>query len=132
MPQRNVELLRESYRQVNGRGFAAVADLFSPEFTMDSPQGVEASQAHDKAGLQEWFKKMDDVWEELAFDPVEISALDAERVIAVVRTSGRGKGSGIEIDQELTHLWTLRDGSVVRLDTYSTKQQALEATGWRE
>jgi hypothetical protein len=36
-------------------------------------------------------------------------------------------GGGIEIDQELTHLWTLCDGKAVRLETYSTKREALEA-----
>ncbi|HKH42060.1 MAG TPA: nuclear transport factor 2 family protein [Solirubrobacterales bacterium] len=129
MSQENVELVRERYQQVNRRGFAAVADFLSPEFTMNSPQDVEASQAHDKAGLQKWFEKMDEVWERLAFDPTEVSALDAERVIAVVHTSGRAKGSGIEIDQELTHLWTLSDGKAVRFETYSTKWEALEAAG---
>ena len=132
MPEENVELVRERYQQVNERGFAAVDDFLSPEFTMDSPQGVEASQAHDKAGLQKWFEKMDEVWETLVFDPIEISALDAERVIAVVHTSGRAKGSGIEIDQELTHLWTLRGGKAIRFETYSTKREALEAAGLRE
>jgi ketosteroid isomerase-like protein len=132
MSPENVELVRERYQQVNKRGFAAVADFLAPEFTMDSPQGVEASQAHDKAGLQEWFEKMDEIWETLLFDPIEISSLDAERVIAVVHTYGRAKGSGIEIDQELTHLWTLRGGKLVRLETYSTKREALEAAGLAE
>jgi ketosteroid isomerase-like protein len=127
MSQENVDLTRERYQQVSERGFAAIADVLAPEFTMDSPQGVEASQAHDKAGLQRWFEKMDEIWEGLTFDPTEISALDAERVIAVVHTSGRARGSGIEIDQYLTHLWTLRSGKVVRFETYATKREALEA-----
>jgi ketosteroid isomerase-like protein len=129
MSQENVEIVRELYQQVNKGGFAAIADFLSPDFTMDSPQGVEASQAHDMAGLQKWFEKMDEIWETLVFDPTEISALDAERVIAVVHTSGRAKASGIDIDQELTHLWTLMDGKAVRLETYSTKREALEAGG---
>ena len=132
MSQENVELLRDCYRQLNEGGFAVIADLFAPEFAMDAPQGVESSQAHDKAGLQEWFRKMDEVWEGLVFHPVEISALDADRVIAVVRTSGRAKASGIEIDQQLTHVWTLRDGKAVRFDAYSTKREALEAVGLSE
>ena len=132
MSQESVELLRERYRQVNAGGFAAIADFFSSEFTMDAPQGVESSQAHDKAGLQEWFRKMDEIWEGLTFDPIEISALDADRLIAVVRTSGRGKGSGMAIDQTLTHLWTLRDGKAVRVEGYSTKREALEAAGLSE
>ena len=132
MSQENVEIVRERYRQANVGGFAAIADFLAPEFTMDAPQGVESSQAHDKAGLQEWFRKMDEIWEGLTFDPIQISAPDAERVIAVVRTSGRGKGSGMAIEQTLTHLWTLRDGKAIRFDGYSTKQEALEAAGLPE
>ena len=36
------------------------------------------------------------------------------------------------LDQELTHLWILRDGNAVRLETYSTKRDALEAVGLSE
>jgi len=125
--QENVEILREVYRQVNEGGFAAIADFVALDFTMESPQAVEASQAHDKAGLREWFGKMDEIWERLAFEPTEVLAVDAERAIAVVHTSGLAKGSGIEIAQELTHLWTLRDGQAVRLETFSTKAEALQA-----
>jgi ketosteroid isomerase-like protein len=132
MSQENVDFLRERYRQVNEGGFASIADFVSTEFTMDSPQGVEASQAHDRAGLQKWFQKMDEIWEVLTFHPTEIFALDAERVLAVVHTSGRAKGSGIEIDQELTHLWTLREEKAIRLETYSTKREALQAAGLSE
>ena len=127
MAQENVEILREVYRQVNEGGFAAIADFVAPGFTMDSPQAVEASQARDKAGLREWFGKMDEIWERLSFEPTEIVAVDDERALAVVHTSGRAKGSGIEIAQELTHLWTLRDALAVRLETYSTKGEALDA-----
>ena len=66
-------------RQVNASGFAAIVHFLAPEFTMDAPQGVESSQAHDRARLQEWFRKMDEIWEGLTFDPIEISALDPER-----------------------------------------------------
>jgi ketosteroid isomerase-like protein len=127
MSTTNVEFLRERYREINQGGFAAAAGFLAPEFTMDSPQGVESSQAHDRAGLQRWFEKMDEVWESLVFDPIEVSALDAERVLAVVHTTGCAKGSGIKIDQELTHVWTLRAEQAVRLETYSTKREALEA-----
>jgi ketosteroid isomerase-like protein len=72
---------------------------------------------------------MDEVWERLAFDATEISELDEDRVIAVVHTAGRAKATGIEIDQELTHVWTMRGGKAVRLETYSTKREALEAAG---
>ena len=99
---------------------------------MDAPQGVESSQAHDKEGFREWFRKMGEIWEELRFDPTEITDLDDERVLAVAHTWARASESRIEISQNLTHVWTLRDRKVIRLDTYSTKAEALEAVGLSE
>ncbi len=127
-----MELIRDAYRRVNGGGFAALADLLDPRFEMDAPQGVESSQAHDKEGLGEWFRKMDEIWEELRFDPKEMTDLDEERVLAVVHTWAHASGSGIEISQDLTYVWTLRDRRVVRLNTYSTKAEALAALGLSE
>jgi len=129
MTEENLEWVRESYRLVNEGGFAAIADRIDPDFEMDSPQGIEASQAHDKAGLELFFKKMDEIWEVMRFDPKEMIEVDAARIIVVVHTSGHARGSGIEIDQDLTHLWTLRGGKAIRLVTYSTKREALEAAG---
>ena len=127
MSRQNVELIQVAYRRVNEGGFAAIADLIHPNFELDSPQGIEASQAHDKAGLREWFAKMDEIWEELRFEPEDVIDVDVTRVVAVVRTSGRAKGSGMEIEQQLTHLWTIVGGKAAALATFDTKQQALEA-----
>jgi ketosteroid isomerase-like protein len=132
MSQENLERIREAYRRVNDGGFGAIADLIDPRFEMDAPQGVEASQAHDKEGLREWFRKMDEIWEQLRFDPTEIIDLDEDRVLAVVHTSGRSRGSGMEISQDLTHVWAFREGKVIRFNSYSTKAEALEALGLSE
>ena len=76
MSQENVERIRDAYRRVNEGGFEAIVELLDPRFEMDAPQGVESSQAHDKEGLREWFRKMGEIWEELRFDPTEITDLD--------------------------------------------------------
>jgi ketosteroid isomerase-like protein len=130
MSQENVEVVRDGLRRMSEGGFPAVADLIDDDFTMDSSLGVEARQAHDKAGLEEWFAKMREVWEgSLRFEPEEIIALDDERVLAAVRTGGRGRATGIELDQMMFHLYWVRDRKVVRLTVHSTKDEALEAAG---
>ena len=127
MSQENVERTRLVYRRLHEGGFTAIADLIDPRFAMDAPQGVESSQAHDKEGLRDWFRKMDEIWEELRFDPKEITDLDDDRVLVVAHTSGRARGTGIQISQDLTHVWTLAEGKAIRLNTYSTRAEALEA-----
>jgi len=80
--------------------------------------GSRPSQAHDKEGLKEWFAKMDEVREgSLRFEPEEVIALEDEQVLAAVRTGGRGRATGIELDQLIFHLSRGRDGRIVRTTT---------------
>jgi hypothetical protein len=80
-------------------GFAGIVGLLADDFTMDSPHGVEARQAHDKKGVEEWFGKMEEIWEGgLNFEPEEVIALHDEQVLAAVRTGGLGRATGIELD----------------------------------
>ena len=38
---------------------------------------------------------------------------------------GHGKGSGVEIHQEGAHVFKLRDGRVVRLEVFASREKAL-------
>jgi ketosteroid isomerase-like protein len=53
-------------------------------------------------------------------------------VVAVHRISGRGRESGLVVDQRIPVVWTVRDGRVVRVRAYRDEAEALEAAGLRE
>ena len=67
--------------------------------------------------------------EELRLKPQEF--IDAgDRVATRLRHHGRGKGSGVEIDEELYHqVATFRDGRIVRMEYFAEWGEALEAAG---
>jgi ketosteroid isomerase-like protein len=50
-----------------------------------------------------------------------------DHVVVMCRYTGRGKGSGVDVDSEGAHLWTLRGGSAVRLEIFSSRERALAA-----
>ncbi|MET0206913.1 MAG: nuclear transport factor 2 family protein, partial [Thermoleophilaceae bacterium] len=52
-----------------------------------------------------------------------------DRVLVFVRVTGRGHASGAEFEIRIGHLWTLRDGVVVRGEGYGDRGKALEAAG---
>jgi ketosteroid isomerase-like protein len=54
------------------------------------------------------------------------------RVLAILKPSFRGKGSGISIDAPLYTLATVRDGKVTRIADYADRSEALEAAGLSE
>jgi ketosteroid isomerase-like protein len=68
----------------------------------------------------------------LRLEPQEF--LDAgDRVATRLRHHGRGKESGLEIDEELYHqVVTFHDGRMVRIEYFAEWAEALEAAGLRE
>lgn len=48
---------------------------------------------------------------------------------AAWRTSSRGRGSGVEVDEPYVFLVALRNDEVLEVHEYRTKEEALEAAG---
>jgi ketosteroid isomerase-like protein len=67
-----------------------------------------------------------------AWEPQEI--LDADdKVVALIRFSARGKGSGAEVESHVWNLWTFRDGKLVEFKYFGDdRAAALEAAGLSE
>ncbi len=71
-------------------------------------------------------------WEDLHFDPERFFDVDAERVLAFVRATATGAGSGIPVERRTAHECTFSDGRLVRFKVYSDRDAALEAAGLRD
>ena len=72
-----------------------------------------------------------DSWEDYRRAPREVIDL-GDRVLILLRESGRGKGSGVPVEARLAMLLAFRRGRVVRHQEFSDWQQALEAVGLSE
>jgi ketosteroid isomerase-like protein len=70
-------------------------------------------------------------WEDYRREPREVVDL-GDRILILLRESGRGKGSGVPVEASLAMLLTFRSGRVVRHREFSDWQQALEAVGLTE
>jgi ketosteroid isomerase-like protein len=55
-----------------------------------------------------------------------------DQVLAFIQVTGEGRASGAGFDVRIAHLWTLRDGVLVRGQGYGNRREALEATGLSE
>ena len=67
-------------------------------------------------------------WEHWAVEVEGIVESD-DTVVVLTRYHGRGKGSGIEVDEEGAHVWQWRDGRAVRLEVFADRQVALASVG---
>jgi ketosteroid isomerase-like protein len=67
----------------------------------------------------------DDAFDEFVVELLEVEEL-AGHVVVSLRQGGRGKASGAEVDLRFTHVWTLRDGRAIRLQSFARRDDAVD------
>ena len=74
---------------------------------------------------------MFDPIEEFHFEPKEF--IDVGNCVVVVNhATGRGRGSGADVEMRFSSVWTLDGGKVASLISYGDHADALEAAGLSE
>jgi ketosteroid isomerase-like protein len=93
--------------------------------------GVATVSGRD-AMLRFAFEEIPDVTENPRVKVEELRDLGDGRVLVIARYLGRGKSSGIELEQQISSVHRLRDGMIVSVRDYASREEALEAAGLRE
>jgi ketosteroid isomerase-like protein len=135
MSQENVEIVHRSYRRLEelrdarpGALERAFRECFDEGLEVCIPDAYpEGAQVfRGRGGLKRWVDSTREVWDEWRFEPERF--LDAgDQVVVLVRVVARGGSSGVSLDRETAHLWTLRDRRVTRCEVYLDRLAALEA-----
>jgi ketosteroid isomerase-like protein len=127
--QDNLVKAREFIEAYNRRDFDAAVESFDPLVEWVLPERQSADSCVGPARIRRFWEQLDEHMEELQLVPQEF--VDAgERVATRLRHRGRGKGSGVELDQELYHqVISFREGRMVRIEYFAEWAEALEAAG---
>jgi ketosteroid isomerase-like protein len=132
MSQENVEMVKGFYERVNSH-LEDPPELFDPEYEFDARDvvpsfGVVRGREAVQEALREYWETFDDFHLELK----EVLHADEERVVTAVQDGGRIRGSDAEVWNHLFHVWTFRDGRLLRVSSHNDKRRALEAAGLSE
>jgi ketosteroid isomerase-like protein len=134
MSQENVDIVRRLYEHWE-RGDFSFADCFDPQVE-HSRIGAQTPDMEGRwFGLDEFgtaFREYLQALSDLRIEAERIIDLTGDRVLVLSRQTARGKNSGVPIEHRLGDLFTLRDGRIVRYDSYWNSAEALEAAGLSE
>ena len=83
-------------------------------------------------GLASFLDAWTEYFSEWKLWPEEILDAGGDRVVAIVRQSGKGKASGAVVELHFGLVFTLEDGRVVDQREFLDPAAALEAVGLRE
>jgi ketosteroid isomerase-like protein len=123
-----VELVSAGFAAYNRGDAEAVLALMHPEVEVHSSGTVgEAGTYHGHEGYLRWVSLWLDAWERFVIEADEVEELDEENVLVHVNQTGRGRGSGVEVTQTVTYLFTVRDDLLTRLHLYADREEALAA-----
>ena len=131
MSQENVEIVRRGYDHYNRTGEAEY-DVLDPEVVYDvSRRTFDPRVYHGHQGVREFVALIREQWATMRLEPQDF--VDSEDTVVVsIRLVGVGKESGVETTADAAHVWTFRDGKIIRQTTFQTMAEALEAAGLSE
>jgi ketosteroid isomerase-like protein len=113
----------------------AMADSYADDAEVDTTTALPDGRRYKgREEFVRYFQEQWDAWASLRMEPLDIATFNGGRHVVEVRMTGKGRSSGIEIDQRMGLLYTLRDqdGKVARVQMFPTKHQALKAAGVRQ
>ncbi len=129
MSQENVEIVRAAYDRVNA-GLEDPPELFDPDYEFDARDVAPAvGIVRGAEAVQEALREYWDTFEDFHIEFKEALHADEEHVVTAVKDGGRMKGSDAEIWNRLFHVWTFRNGRVLRISSHTDKNRALKAAG---
>jgi ketosteroid isomerase-like protein len=127
----NLELVR-SIRVAMERGDYSGTEWADPEIEWVFADGPNPGRWTGLAGMAESIRDFLSAWEGFRAVADEYRELDDERVLVLTRYNGRGKASGLELEQmraEGATLYHVRSGKVTRLVFYFDRERALSDLG---
>ena len=114
--QANVAVVLSLYDAFSRGNIAAVLDHLDPlaELSFEGPSAIPwAGDRHGRDGWASFFQVLGDNLDEIMVK-MEPFAVQGEHVVTAGRYQARVKLTGKQIDSPLVHLWTIRNGKVVR------------------
>jgi steroid delta-isomerase-like uncharacterized protein len=132
MPENNVEIVREGFDAFNRRDIDRLVSLCARDCEwLPFRAQLEGITYRGHEGVRRFVGDMDEDWSSFRIDPVDLRVA-GERVVAIGQVTGRGPGSGVDIDLIGGFVFELRDGRITRLTSYSDASDALAAVGLSE
>jgi ketosteroid isomerase-like protein len=131
MSETNLELVRSIYAGWEKGDFGS-NEWAHPDIEFSFADGPEPQLWRGLEAMAEGYREWLRAWREFRAEPEEYLLVDDERVLVLVRNSGRGRVSGLEIaERTVANLFHVQEGRVTRIVVYLDREHAFRDVGIR-
>jgi ketosteroid isomerase-like protein len=113
----------------NGGEVDLMADYYADDAEVETSDVFpDGGTYRGREDFLRYFHELWDAWDRLRMDPVDVLDLGDGRFVVEVRVWGKGRSSGIEVDQQMGFIYTVRgDGKIARVRMLPNRDAALTA-----
>ena len=129
----NVASLRLWNDNYQGHGLEAtrrvIDEVFDPEieFSPLLAREVEGRAYHGRDEVRAFFEELNDMLGGMRYSESEYQVVSDDVIVLLTTLSGTARGSDVPVEQDLALVCEFRDGLVLRLTAYGSRDEALEA-----
>jgi ketosteroid isomerase-like protein len=131
MSQENVEVVRRMYEAFHAGDTDGALACFDPDVVVDFSRRADGRVGHGREYLNQIISSWLGAWEEWREEIDEIRDLGSQ-VYVVATQHGRGKGSGVEVEQCYAFICEVEGNNITTVTYYPEVADALEAAGLSE
>ena len=124
-----IDTVLSGYAAWNRRDVDGIAALLEPGFEfIPLTQSPDNPPFGDREGLDRFVASSREAWEEFLFDPRAFTPA-ADRLMVELQVQARARHTGIELEERWAHVYTVREGRVVRMEAFRSRDEAVAALG---
>ena len=129
MSQENVEAVRRIYEEYAAGDVDGLLARVDPEIEFDLSDRLPDEGLHrGREAYRQFLERTFELWADFRVEVEDL--VDAgDAVVAIIHTTATGRGSGIEIDERVGHVFWLRDEIPHRFKVFSNRSVVLAAAG---
>ena len=118
-------IVERAHEALNSGDIDTLVGLCDQDFRLDMSDRIfnpAVYQGHD--GIRRFYAEVQDVWEVYIWEPEQLIEAGSD-VVALLRSTGRGRESGAEVERETAIVWSQRERRLTGLRFYRNRDEAL-------
>ena len=132
-PEDRVDLFHRGMEAFLSGDMDRALTFYSPDVESSAADWMNVGLFKGHDGFIQMNELWNEAWEEWTYDVQSVRAVGERHVVARVRVGGRGRGSGIEVDEEIGYVIEIDDeGLASYLELTKDEERALEVAHERE
>jgi ketosteroid isomerase-like protein len=131
--ERNLELARGGLQSwIEGDRDAAMQTIAEDVEVFVPPELGNAGTYRGLEEFQRWNAEWEEAWSDFEMELLSAEPVGDRHVVCLIRSRGRGVGSGVEVGNELGWVLEVRDESLIFLGLQPSREEALALAERRE